>query len=133
MSKKLFWLGFIFIIGAIVFPVSAECQNAPGINQSTLTITRDSDSIMPLFSFKIYLDNSVAQNPYTNFLGITSYRDVTVSAGETIMIPINDGAHSIHVKAGMIESNKLTFTANKSALRFYITMDAEQNITITQQ
>ena len=143
MSKKLLWLGLIFIIGAIVFPVSAECQTSgSGINQSTLTITRDENSLLPLFRFYVYLDNRIAQSSYRNVLGGTSYRNVSVACGETIVIPINDGAHTIDIRSGMgsrsgiggnIVSNTITFTANKSDLKFYITMDDEQNITLTQR
>ena len=49
----------------------------------------------------------------------------TVENNRFAVIPINDGVHSIFVKVGKIESEKLNFTANQRTVPFLASIDTK--------
>ena len=124
MSKKLFWLGLMFIVVAIVFPVSAECQAAAGTNQSTVTITRDPEAAA-VGLFYIYIDDELAK--------VSSRAFSNIGLGETVTILVDEGPHSIYVKVGSINaavSNTIEFTANRNNYSFYVTTERVNRLEV---
>jgi len=86
-------------------------------------VTRDARAIIPVFKMYIYIDDRLYKDSSRGLLGKIKYKDHPIALGETITIPINDGVHSIFVKAGTMESNKVIFTAEQNITSFLIMLE----------
>jgi len=131
MLKKQFWLVLAFVVSAVAFPVIGECQSENFT--SNVIVHRHENTILPFFNFTIFINDRIAQSSYRNLLGAVRYRDITLNRGETVAIPMNDGTHTIYVKAGPGQSNVITFTVRGSTASFVIAFDEENNMILTQQ
>jgi len=122
MANKHLWLGLIFAIVSLVFPLIGKSQES-ALNQSAIMVTRDARAIIPVFKMYIYIDDRLYKDSSRGLLGKIKYKDHPIALGETITIPINDGVHSIFVKAGTMESNKVIFTAEQNITSFLIMLE----------
>jgi hypothetical protein len=133
MAKKFLFIGLAIVF--FNFPFSVESQ--PAVNQSNISVYRD-ENTTTFFKMYVYVDNRIAQTSYKNLFGTVKYNDIEVSRGATVSIPINDGVHSIYVKAGPLVSNTIAFSVERSIASFVITLkndehDANLNTLVLMQ
>jgi len=131
MANKSLLVGLGLLVVSLVFPLIGESQE-PAQNQSAILVTRDARAIVPLFKMYIYIDDRQYQISKRGLLGKIKYEDHPISLGETVTIPINDGVHSIFVKAGTMESNKIVFTAAQNITSFLIMMEEGKVVLVSQ-
>jgi hypothetical protein len=129
MAKNRFLLGLGLVIFSVIFPFFGDCQE-PLLNQSAIIVQRHERAIVPIFKMYIYIDDRLYQTSSRGILGKVKYTDYNIKLGETATIPINDGVHSIFVKAGTLESEKIAFTATQNITPFLITIE-EGNLILT--
>jgi len=128
MTKKHFWLVLTVTAASLVFPlIAASQESAPALNQSALLVYRDPGAVMPLFKMYIYIDGKRYQTSSRGLLGKVKYEDKPIALGETVTIPLNDGVHSIFVKASTMETEQINFTVNQNILSFIITIESVDN------
>jgi len=131
MANKSLWLGIGLVLVSLVFPLIGESQE-PALNQSAIMVTRDTQAIVPLFKMEIYINDRKYQESKRTIFGNVKYEDHPIKLGETVTIPINDGVHSIYVKAGTMESNKVAFTAEKNITSFIIFIEEGQLVLVAR-
>jgi hypothetical protein len=130
MTKKHLGLILTAVFVSLVFPFAAVGQESvPALNQSAIMVYRDQGAVIPLFKMYIYIDGREYQATSKGLFGKVKYEDKPIGLSETITIPLNDGTHSIYVKAGTMKSEEIAFSVNQSILSFIITIESENNIT----
>jgi len=125
MTKKHFWLVLTIAVVSLVFPLIGVSQESPALNQSAILVYRDQAAVFPIFKMYIYIDGKIYQTSSRGLLGKIKYEDKPIALGETVTIPLNDGVHSIFVKASTMESEQINFTVNSNILSFIITIENE--------
>jgi len=135
MTKKHFWLVLAIVVASLVLPLNGISQE-PVLNQSAILVYRDLGAVMPLIKMYIYIDGRRYQTSSRTILGKVKYEDKDIKLGETVTISLNDGTHSIYVKAATMETEQINFTVNKEILSFTITLESENNkpiLKLTQE
>jgi len=131
MTKKLFWLVLTLAAASLVFPlVAASQESSLELNQSAILVYRDPAAVLPLFKMYIYIDGKRYQISSRGLLGRIKYDDKPIALGETVTIPLNDGVHSIFVRASTMESEQINFAVNKNILSFIITIESVENTAV---
>ncbi|MCL1959096.1 MAG: hypothetical protein FWF68_05805 [Spirochaetes bacterium] len=124
MTKKRFWLGLTVVLVSLAFPfIGVSQESAPALNSSAILVYRDPAAIIPIFKMYIYIDGRIYQTTSRGLLGKVKYEDKPIALGETVTISLNDGVHSIFVKASTMESEQINFTVKQNILSFIITIE----------
>jgi hypothetical protein len=124
MMKRNLWLVLAVVVVSLVFPFTAVSQDStPALNQSAIMVYRDQTAVIPVFKMYIYIDGREYQTTKKGLLGKVKYEEKPIGLSETVTISLNDGTHSIYVKAGTMQSEEVAFSVNQSILSFIITLE----------